>query len=51
MSKSRKMMIALGLALVLAPITASSSNVIVDEVMEEINITRTIENEVVEVDF
>ena len=51
MSKSRKMMIALGLALVFAPITASSSNVIVDEVMEEVSITRTIENEVIEVDF
>lgn len=51
MSKSRKMMIALGLALVFAPITASSSNMIVDEVMEEVNITRIIENEVVEVDF
>ena len=51
MSKSRKMMIVLGLALVFAPITASSSNVIVDEVVEEVSITRTIENEVVEVDF
>lgn len=52
MSKSRKMMIALGLALVFAPITASSSNLIVGENMEETNITRTIEEEVVqEVDF